>query len=114
MLQNQDKLDRSVFKRIKHMNREEMNQVFENVTTKAVQRGYERGIREASICLFYALNKEYGFGNQRIEKVFTGQTTLLGIIHEGKETVARLQETLVKKGVTCLKDDTEPAPEAES
>lgn len=40
MSENLEKIDKLTYKAIKHMNREQMNEVFEKLTEKAVRRGY--------------------------------------------------------------------------
>ena len=98
----QDALDHKTYKLIKHMNREELDRY----NRQLGKRGIEKGIKLASIALFYALRKEFGFGNARIERVFDRQAILLNEMWHGRVRVEELQNELVKEKILCLKEDS--------
>lgn len=114
MSENLEKIDKLTYKAIKHMNREQMNEVFEKLTEKAVQRGYEKAVRETAMSIFYTLHRLFGFGNQRIGRVFEASMNMLGLIHTGKESVSHLQEILVAENIVCLRDDSKDQAKPEA
>ncbi len=94
-------ISQTKYKQMRRMSRIEFNEFARRLS----KRGLERGIKLASIALFYALRKQYGFGNQRIERVFDMQASLLYDMWNGKIRVETLQKELVKDGIDCLKED---------
>lgn len=100
-MENVEMIDHRTYKQIKHMNREEINAF----SRRLAKKGLERGIKLASIALFYALRKQYGFGNQRIERAFDMQASLLDDMWRGKKRVEELQNELVEAGIDCLRED---------
>ena len=97
----QEMIDHRTYKEIKHMNREAIDAFCRRIA----KRGIERGIKLASIALFYALHKECGFGNARIERVFDRQAILLNDMWHQKIRVEELQDELVRDKIVCLKED---------
>lgn len=95
-------LDHRTYKLIKGMNRAKMEEFHNTLVRKSVRRGYEAGIREATIALFSVLHKAYGFGNVRIERLLDAQALVLQDIRDGVTTADALQEALIQDKVECL------------
>lgn len=67
---------------------------------------YNDGVRDAFMSLLLKLHDEFGFGNERIERLLKASEVWMQACISGEEDIDhdKIKEQLIAEGVVCLKD----------
>lgn len=67
---------------------------------------YDEGVRDSFMAILLKLHDEFGFGNERIQRLLKASEPWMQALINGKEgiDVEGIKQTLIDEGVTCIKD----------
>ncbi len=67
---------------------------------------YNDGVRDSFMSLLLKLHDEFGFGNERIERLLKASEVWMQACISGEEDIDhdKIKEQLIAEGVVCLKD----------
>ncbi len=67
---------------------------------------YNDGVRDSFMSLLLKLHDEFGFGNERIERLLKASEVWMQACISGEEDIDhdKIKEQLIQEGVVCLKD----------
>ena len=93
-------INRDTRRKIKSMNAAQLNAWIETYG----QEMYRDGMRDSFMSLLLKLHDEFGFGNQRIERLLELSDTWLQGIHEQDNDIdaEAIRNQLISEGITCL------------
>lgn len=92
----------------------EMRRKYENMSKKQLlahmplhyQEAYNDGVRDSFLSLLLKLRDEFGFGNDRIQRLLTSCEPWMQACISGEEDIdsEKIKEQLINEGIVCLKN----------
>lgn len=95
------------------VNREERRQLHKKSKEKIIEEmpryymeSYNDGVRDAFMSILLKLRDEFGFGNDRIQRLLKATETWMQACISGEDDIDAdgIKQQLIAEGITCLKD----------
>ena len=98
---------------LKKINREERRKLHKLTKEQIIAQmprfymeSYNDGVRDAFLTLLLKLRDEYGFGNDRIQRLLKATETWMQACISGEDEIDSngIKQQLIEEGITCLLD----------
>ena len=98
---------------LKKINREERRKFYKMSKEQIIaelpryyMESYNDGVRDAFLSLLLKLRDEFGFGNDRIQRLLKATETWMQACISGEDEVNSdgIKQQLIEEGIVCLKD----------
>lgn len=96
-------LTRDQLKEFKRMHIRELEKALTAMARDMGNIGFCYGAEDATMAMLMALRDEFGFGNERTDRLIQRFACNLEAIHEGEITAKQIHEQMEKEGLECLK-----------